>query len=714
MRWFGLWVCVVAATGCQGWGERLTGGGVPDGGALGTDAAPPPLRSGDPPGDGGPAACAPSPVDDAGVSLAPPPVAAWGPPTAVPFSCDPLPGTFLFPRPTSDTPGAYARCASFADARATALAVSRDGTRVALIGTDGIARIVDVATHTVVGVLAPPRASVGLAAFSPDGATIVTVQKGERTVIRWSTDTFAPVWTTNLPGHSYFGTWQGAAAFSPDGATLLVSPGADLFVMDPETGAILNSRQSSSVLGAGYALNGRRVVVQEAPITGMCAQGPAGGSVTVLETYSLTPIATPMVWPVTNDEGPPPGKMLVAAGADLVLTSGPEGDPNPQAFRVSDGSPLPKPEIGAFPLALTPDGTAAVAAAGGQLQLQRISDGAVIGSVVAAAPSALGISGDGTTIAFGSSGANLLDVWLPATGVLAPTCSAELRPAGRSDLGPVVSADGQTVAIPWGTQVRLLHRADGMAISTIDGGTSQVWSTSLSNDAAYAIVQFSWPGTGYLTNLFRTSDGAQVASLGTGWSYVFFKNTDTVLDGLKSGGDSILYTHPDGGQWHPDLQFSEAVTAAGMSGDCPVMVSPRNNMAWRACGACSDPPFTTSTTGGFLSQDGTAFLGQDPGQVAGATLWQVHAQGDAIQTYPPRPEESTWNPSEFPIAVSAHGDRVMTGAKQFASCGYSPGFTSRIHDVPSNTVVDELPPNATSASADLNVVAIGAVLWCTR
>ena len=738
MRWFGLraWVVVllVAGAGCQEWGEYLTGGGrpdagkpdagrrdagtpdagTPDAGTPGRDAAPPPLPSGDPPGDGGPMACAPSLPADAGVSVSPLPAAAWGPATAVPFSCDPLPGAFFFPRPTPDVPGAYARCASFAEARATALAVSADGARVALIGTDGIARIVDVSSHTVVGVLAPPRASVNLAAFSPDGATILTVQKGERTVILWRADTFVPIWTTNLPGHSYFNTWQGAAAFAPDGATALVSPGADLFVLDPETGAIFNSRQSSAVLGAGYGLNGRRVVVQEAPIAGMCAQGPTGGSVTILETYSLTPIATPMVWPLTSDEGPPPGHMLVAPRADLVLTSGPNGDPSPQAFRVSDGSPLPKPEIGAFPLALTPDGTAAVAASGGQLQLERLSDGAVLASVTAPPPSALGISLDGTTVAFGSGGANLLDVWRPATGALTPTCSAEPRPDGRSDLGPVLSADGQTVAVPWGTQVRVLHRADGAPISTIDGGSQEVWSISLSNDAARAVVMFSSRG-GYLTNLFRTSDGTQIASLGTGWSQVFFANSDSVLDGLTSTAATVLYTRPDVGPWRAALRFSEPVWSAGMSGDCPVMVAPRNNLAWRACGTCSDPPFTTNTAGGVVSLDGTVFLGQDPGEVAGVSLWRVLPPGgDAIRTYPPRPEESTWNPSEFPVAVSAHGERAITSGRLVVPCGYSPAFTSRIHDVASDTLVDELPPNVTSASADLNVLAIGSVLWCAR
>jgi WD40 repeat protein len=716
MRWVAVWVCVAAAgSGCRGWEEGLTGGSRPDARTVGRDAGPPLPPSGDPPGDGGPVACAPSPAPDHDAGVAPPP-GPWSPATAVPFSCDPLPGAFFFPRPGSDTAGAYARCASFAEARATALAVSADGTRVALIGTDGIARIVDVASHTVVGVLAPPRASVDLAAFSPSGDRILTVQKGERTVILWRADTFTPITTTNLPGHSYYGTWHGAAAFSPKGDTALVSPGADLFLLDPTTAVIMHSRQSSSVLGAGYALDGRRIVVQEAPISGMCAQGPTGGSVTVMETYSLTPVATPMIWPLTSDESPPPGQMLTAPDADLVLTSSPNGDPSPVAFRVSDGTPLPRPVLSAFPLALTPDGTGAVIAAGGQLEIRRLGDGAVLTSVSAAAPTALAISADGDTIAFGSSGANLLDIWRPASGVLAPTCSAEPRPSGLSNMGATVSADGQTVAQNWGTQLRLLRRADGTLVSTIDGGTHTLRSAVLSTDAAYAIVDFDGSP---VQGLYRTADGARVTSLtpppSCTWSQLSFSRVDTVVNDLcSSPSGATLFTRQDDGQWNPGVRFAEYVTAAGFSDECLVMVASSRSTAWRACGSCSDPPFTTSTTGGVLSQDGKVFLGQDPGEFAGVTLWNVLAPGDAIRQYPQRPEESSWNPGEFPVAVSAHGDRVITGAHQVAPCGYSPGFTSRIHDVADDTIVDELPPNVTSASADLNVLSIGPVLWCAR
>ncbi len=84
------------------------------------------------------------------------------------------------------------------------MAVSPDGTRVALIEADGIARIIDVASHMVVGVLAPPRESIDTAAFSPDGTTILTFAKGELVVTAWRADTFAADLEHDLAGADVF------------------------------------------------------------------------------------------------------------------------------------------------------------------------------------------------------------------------------------------------------------------------------------------------------------------------------------------------------------------------------------------------------------------------------------------------------------------------------------------------------------------------------
>ena len=210
MRWTGFGILVAAAIGCRvpTSTELVTG---PDGADAGSsDAAD--ATAGDAGGiDAGNSDAAdtsqplcPGPgAPNVGVNVSDVSIDGWSSPTKVPFSCAPMPNALFLPRPAPGVSGAYARCASLADARAISLAVSGDGSRVALIGIDGIARIVDVASRTVVGVLAPPRASVNLAAFSPDGATILTVARGERLVTLWRADTFAPIWTTTLPGHIY-------------------------------------------------------------------------------------------------------------------------------------------------------------------------------------------------------------------------------------------------------------------------------------------------------------------------------------------------------------------------------------------------------------------------------------------------------------------------------------------------------------------------------
>jgi WD40 repeat protein len=498
-------------TGQGNAGRAGSGGGVPsgdqaaDGGAICPAAAAP-----DDAGASNSSASDFSAVDAAAhdsVSARPP--AAWGDPTPVPFSCTPLPGTFFFPRPGAEAPGIYARCASFSSSGTTALAVSPDGNRVALIEADGIARIIDVASHMVVGVLAPPRESINTAAFSPDGTTILTFAKGELVATAWRADTLAPIWTTTLPGQTYY-TETGATAFSPDGTTVLVSPGSDLFLLDAATGAIRATRSSGGdvVLAAGYGLGGQRIAMEESPLTGAgttCGVHPTGGRVAILDPANLTPIGAPIA--LTAPGQMPffePGQTLIAADADLMLV-GLGVDSVPEAFRISDGGVLPAPGLTGVPLLVTPDGTAALVASNGTLQLQRVADGSLLTSV-AAAPTTVAISADGSTIAAGAAGLDLLSVWRPSMGLFAQTCFADPQESGT----PKLTADGQTVA---GTQVRMQRRTDGALLSTIGLGSDyQVESMQLSPDGAHAIVRFYDQNAlsdepSFPTGVFQTSDG---------------------------------------------------------------------------------------------------------------------------------------------------------------------------------------------------------------
>jgi WD40 repeat protein len=730
MRWAGVGFLVVAAVGCRGLlgTKPRTGPEAADAASSGSsDTGSIDAGTGDA-ADASQPLCPSLAAPNVGTET---PIAGWSTPTAVPFSCAPMPDALFLPRPGLDVAGAYARCSSFADARAVSVAVNNDGSLIALIGIDGIARIIDVASRTVVGVLAPPRASVDLAAFSPDGDAILTVARGERQVTLWRADTFAPIWTTTLPGHLYDNAYGGGAALSPDGAAALVSPGGgDLYLLDTATGAIrvTSSQLSGVVLNVAYGWHGRRIALLTAPVIGMCTYSPHGGRVTTLDPDTLAPLATPMSWPLTGDESPEPGQLLVAADADLIITTPLDTYPNPpvpKAFRISDGSPLPAPPIESFPLALSPDGAAALMGSAGALQLVRLADGASIATTTAVAPTAVAFSADGSTIAAGSSGDNLLGIWQPVSGPMVPTCTANSR-ASAWNVRTSLSADGATIAVDWGSQIRVLRRADGSRISTIDhGDQSTAWLT-LSPDARYVIGEFSdLTSPDYPMAVFRTSDGAQVADLGlryssqagVDWTSFAFLPDGPRLDGalMSSTTDTaVMQVDLETGVMAPTLHLSGQALLVGMSGNCPLLLDSHYTLV-RACDGHQPLPVVTNTATGVVSLDSSVYLGPlGRTGVTGTLLWNITSPSCVLRTYPPRPEEATWSASEDPVAVSAHGGRVITVAQPHASCGEAPGFTSRVHDVAADTVIDDLPPNVTSSGADLAVLAYGPVLWCTR
>jgi hypothetical protein len=66
------------------------------------------------------------------------------------------------------------------------------------------------------------------------------------------------------------------------------------------------------------------------------------------------------------------------------------------------------------------------------------------------------------------------------------------------------------------------------------------------------------------------------------------------------------------------------------------------------------------------------------------------------------------------VAVSTHGERVMSAARQSATCAHPRQFTARVRDVANDHIVDELPASPTSTSADLGVVASGSALGRRR
>jgi hypothetical protein len=360
----------------------------------------------------------------------------------------------------------------------------------------------------------------------------------------------------------------------------------------------------------------------------------------------------------------------------------------------------------------------------------------VLASTPASIARTAAMSADGSTIAIGSGGDNLLGVWRPAAGPLVPTCTAEARNSDEPNMLSSLSADGATIAIDWGPEARVLRRADGSPVSTIVHAGQKVFDLlTLSPDAQYLLAEFGsvgGAGPDFPIGVFRTSDGGQIADLGGEFAYqggfwegfLFPPNghhLDGVLERNSPAFGQLLDFDLETGGSSSRLSGSGWAYLVGFSGDCPLMID-SNGSVMRSCGRCQPRQVATGSRNGLTSLDGRRYLSFDNNHQAASigeyvfptVLWDIGAQPAVVRTYPPRPEEASWSASEFPIAISAHGERVITTGDAYYSCANAPGFTSRVHDVATDAVIDELPPGITSTSAELKIVAFGPVLWCAH
>ncbi|HEX3522824.1 MAG TPA: c-type cytochrome [Stellaceae bacterium] len=73
-----------------------------------------------------------------------------------------------------------------------ALAISRDGARIAAAGINGAVAVIDRKTRNVLRTLAGPNMPVWAVAFLPDGRTLLT-GGGDRAIRRWDTETGEPL-----------------------------------------------------------------------------------------------------------------------------------------------------------------------------------------------------------------------------------------------------------------------------------------------------------------------------------------------------------------------------------------------------------------------------------------------------------------------------------------------------------------------------------------
>jgi hypothetical protein len=649
-------------------------------------------------------------------------------PTSLPVSCRPMPGAFMFPPPSADVPGLYSRCASFEVGAATAIAVSPDGRLVALATADGLARVIAVESHQVIAVLASPRAMIDAVAYEPHGRGVLTMARAQREVTLWRASDWTPTWRATLPGPAYYHTYNGGLAFAPDGRSAVVSPGSDTFLLDAETGAVRAHRSNAwdAVLDVGFGWGGRRIIVAEPSLAAHCQHNPNGGAVTILDSETLKTIAIAVDLGDYNNPGGYRGAPAFRASPvdDVIFVMPPiEDSPRVRAYRLSDGGALPPPPITAMPIAFSPDGASVLMTDGPALERRRVSDGSIVWTTTLGQLGAFGMSGDGGVLAFGGAGAQLLRVSSAADGTPTDVCAADepSAPAG-TPVASSLSSDGQLIALAGSNEVRVVRRGDGAVVTRIpDGLSTPPAKVTLSPFGRYVVTN---AGPASVSSVFRVGDGMRAGAFpidAWNWAnFVFSPREDRVYSNgfrngvyqmnvidLGSGTSSVVGVPP----------YSVVV---GTSNGCPVLYESGKG-AWRACGACEDPP-VGGATGDNLAGPLAAALSADGAYLAtwtyptdpGVKLWKLPPAAGKIATLTPRAPWPGWSMLEFPVAVTPGGGRVLTGAQPVGSCYYGPQFPIDVHDVASGAVVDTLPPGATAVDDPVRTVAYGAQLWCAR
>ena len=161
-------------------------------------------------------------------------------------------------------------------------AFSPDGARIVTASDDGTARLWDAATGKEIAVLRGHEGYVRSAAFSPDGARIVTASD-DRTARLWDAATGKEI--AVLRGHEGY---VRSVAFSPDGARIVTaSHDRTARVWDAATGkeiAVLRGHEDS-VYSAAFSPDGARVVTASVDRTARVWDAATGKEIAVLRGH---------------------------------------------------------------------------------------------------------------------------------------------------------------------------------------------------------------------------------------------------------------------------------------------------------------------------------------------------------------------------------------------------------------------------------------------
>jgi WD40 repeat protein len=668
-------------------------------------------------------------------------------PTLVPFGCNPLPRRFALPSPTPDVPGRYARCASLGAGGTIGVALSPDGRIAALINGDGIARLVDVASQQVTAVLAPLRSHVDQVAFSPAGDTVLTIANGEREATLWRAGPGTPIWTSQFPGHRYAHGGTGAIAFAPDGRAIAASPGTDLYWLDAATGALRASHPSIALMDVAYALGGTRIVAADAILTGHCYHGPNGGSVVVLDADSLGPIATIKSWAgYSSDNVTPTFRASPTADVVLVPASSHDADRSVKAFRISDGVALPATGMATLPIAFMPEGNLLVSA-DGQLRILRFADGSVIGRAPAQITdkSTFAVSRDGSAVAIGAPGPDLLHVWNTGTSYLTGVCAFDGSPVPGS---PILSGDGRLAAYAVGPNVMLVRPDDGAAVTSVTGmvGTGeQIGGMVFSRTGSYLAADlqtFDESMQGYrsaelvalrtdwgrIVGLVTTGPQSQVVQPGSWGGFAFSPDERSFFATWQTQGAAVetLARVDLAGALAAPVSFFGATRAEirtlaaftrldGFSRGCPDVLIPLTGLS-RSCDACDETPIARDAASVVVSPDGGFALTGDPWPAYTATLWSLPPDPRPLRVFGPRVDATVGSVVEEALAVTAGGARLLLGARPSNGACYSgPGLTVQMIDGQTGAILDELPPDPRALDDEVTRLVYGSgEVWCAR
>jgi hypothetical protein len=562
--------------------------------------------------------------------------------------------------------------------------------------------------------------------FAPDGRAILTLARAQREVTLWRSADWtpaAPVWTTILPGHRYDQMFGGGLAFAPDAHSVLVSPGTGVFVLDAETGVVRASNNlGAAILDVAYGLDGSRIVVARASLAAHCIHVPNGGTVALFDA-NLQLVAT------LADLGAYPGARGIPAfraspTEDVVLVAPGAGDPpGLRALRLSDGAAAPAPGMDALPLMFTPDGKSMLVDAGDVLQRVRADDVSLESVVTMGSGSGpVAVSADGSVVAFGGSGNELLRIWRTGEGAVTPVCAAE-RPGtpGPSSL----SADGQLLALPLVDSIRVLRRADGARVMWLPASAPHLMRVDLSPHGNYMAIGPGGSATGG-SAVVRLPSGAPVATFApdsSGWlDFLFTPSEEKVYSfGQRSADTSVdAVTFASPGKVTSRI-VPPYTTLLGFSDGCPVLYAASRG-AWRSCGGCDDAPIAGGQPdqglfgrdNAVLSSDGMFLAVGGPNRGSGVTLWRLRPDPAPLLTIGERADEANWQPLEFPVAITPAAGRVLTGARYIGSCFGGPGYEVHVRDSATGAVIDALPPGLPAVDAAVRTIAYGPQLWCAR